>query len=118
MLFRASGDPFLRVSWPVLITMAVVSAAFFGGIVSLAVRSQLRKPASGPEGMIGATGEALSEFDGAGKVRVLGELWDARCDAPLRRGDRVVVTAREGMTLIVARDAPSRSPRGDPGASR
>jgi membrane-bound serine protease (ClpP class) len=101
MLFRASGDPFLRVSWSVLITMAVVSAAFFGGIVSLAVRSQLRKPVSGPEGMIGAAGEAMSDFDGTGKVRVLGELWDARCDTPLRRGDGIVVTAREGMTLIV-----------------
>ncbi|HEX9191364.1 MAG TPA: nodulation protein NfeD [Candidatus Deferrimicrobiaceae bacterium] len=102
MLFRASGDPFLRVSWTVLITMAAVSAAFFGGIISLAVRSQLRKPVSGPEGMIGAAGEALQDFDGKGKVRVLGELWDARCDLPVRRGDRVVVTAREGMTLIVA----------------
>ncbi|HEX9205554.1 MAG TPA: nodulation protein NfeD [Candidatus Deferrimicrobiaceae bacterium] len=105
MLFRASSDPFLRVSWTVLITMAVVSAAFFGGIVSLAVRSQLRKPVSGPEGMIGAAGEALADFDGTGKVRVLGELWDARCDVPLRKGDKVVVTAREGMTLIVARGA-------------
>jgi membrane-bound serine protease (ClpP class) len=52
--------------------------------------------------MIGAAGEALADFDGAGKVRVLGELWDARCDVPLRKGDKVVVTAREGMTLTVA----------------
>ena len=102
MLFRASGDPFLRVSWTVLITMAVVSAAFFGGVISLAVRSQLRKPVSGSEGMIGAEGEALLDFDGKGKVRVLGELWDARSDLPVRKGDKVVVTAREGMTLIVA----------------
>ncbi|HEX9191057.1 MAG TPA: NfeD family protein, partial [Candidatus Deferrimicrobiaceae bacterium] len=112
--FRASSDPFLRVSWTVLITMAVVSAAFFGGVISLAVRSQLRKPVSGPEGMIGAEGEALLDFDGKGKVRVLGELWDARCDVPLRKGDRVVVTAREGMMLIVARGGGHTfpSPRG------
>lgn len=103
MLFRASGDPFLRVSWTVLITMAAVSAAFFGGVISLAVRSQLRRPVSGPEGLIGTTGEALADFEGKGKVRVLGELWDARCDIPLRKGDRVVVTAREGMELIVSK---------------
>ena len=103
MLFRASGDPFLRVSWTVLITMAVVSAAFFGGVVSLAVRSQLRKPVSGSEGMIGAEGEALLDFDGKGKVRVLGELWDARSDLPLRKGEKVLVADREGMTLVVRR---------------
>jgi membrane-bound serine protease (ClpP class) len=101
MLFRASNDPFLRVSWTVLITMAAVSAAFFGVVISLAVRSQLRKPVSGPEGMIGEAGEAVADFDGKGKVWVVGELWDARCDRPVRKGDRVVVTAREGMTLIV-----------------
>jgi membrane-bound serine protease (ClpP class) len=102
MLFRASGDPFLRVSWTVLITMAVVSAAFFGGVISLAVRSQLRKPVSGTEGMIGETGEAVTDFNGKGKVWVVGELWDARSDLPVRKGDKVVVTAREGMTLTVS----------------
>jgi len=101
MLFRASNDPFLRVSWTVLFTMAAVSAAFFGAVISLAVRSQLRKPVSGPEGMIGETGEALADFDGRGKVRVVGELWDARCDRPVRKGDRVTVVAREGMTLLI-----------------
>jgi len=101
MLFRASNDPFLRVSWTVLFTMAAVSAAFFATVVSLAVRSQLRKPVSGPEGMIGETGEALTDFDGKGKVRVVGEVWDARCDRPVRKGDRVTVVAREGMTLLV-----------------
>jgi membrane-bound serine protease (ClpP class) len=82
--------------------MAVVSAAFFGGVISLAVRSQLRKPVSGTEGMIGETGEAVTDFNGKGKVWVVGELWDARSDLPVRKGDKVVVTAREGMTLTVS----------------
>jgi len=101
MLFRASGDPFLRVSWSVIIGTAALSAVFFSAIVSLAVRSQLRRPVSGPEGLIGETGEAVTDIDGKGKVRVVGEMWDARCDRPVRKGDKVVVTAREGMTLSV-----------------
>jgi membrane-bound serine protease (ClpP class) len=101
MLFRRSADPFLRVSWTVLITMVVLSAVFFTAVISLAVRSQIRKPSTGREGMLGETGTAVVDFEGNGKVHVVGELWDARCDRPLRKGDRVTVRAVEGMTLVV-----------------
>ena len=35
------------------------------------------------------------------QVRVAGELWEARSDAPLRTGAEVVVRAVEGLTLVV-----------------
>jgi membrane-bound serine protease (ClpP class) len=101
MLFRTSAEPFLRVSWSVLVTMIALSAVFFGVIISLAVRSQFRKPATGFEGMIGETGEAVTDIDGKGKVQVVGELWDARSDRPVRKGEPVTVKAVQGMTLIV-----------------
>jgi membrane-bound serine protease (ClpP class) len=68
--------------------MIGLSAAFFGVVISLAVRSQFRKPATGAEGMIGETGEAATDIDGKGKVQVVGELWDARCDRRCGRGSR------------------------------
>ncbi len=101
MLFRQSVDPFLRVSWTVLIGMVALSAAFFGVVISLAVRSQFRKPFTGSEGMVGETGEAVTDIDGKGKVFVVGELWDARCDRPVRKGEPVTVKAVHGMTLVV-----------------
>ncbi len=101
MLFRSSADPYLRISWGVILTMVAVSVAFFGTVITLAVRSQLRAPATGSEGLIGKTGEVLSDFTGKGKVFVLGEMWDAVCDTPLRKGQEVTVTGREGMTLVV-----------------
>jgi membrane-bound serine protease (ClpP class) len=101
MLFRSSADPYLRISWTVILTMVAVSALFFGTVVTLAVRSQFRRPATGSEGMIGETGVAMADFTGKGKVFVVGELWDARCDAPLRKGQEVIVEGREGMTLVV-----------------
>ncbi len=101
MLFRQSADPFLRVSWPVLIGMVALSAVFFGLIISLAVRSQFRKPATGSEGMVGETGEAATDIDGQGKVYVVGELWDARSVLPVRKGEPVTVKAVHGMTLVV-----------------
>jgi len=105
MLFRSSADPFLQISWTVIAVMAALSAVFFTVVVSLAVRAQMRKPVTGSEGMAGERGEAVTDIDGKGKVRVLGELWDARSDIPLRKGERVVVKRREGMTLIVERPA-------------
>jgi len=103
MLFRSGGDPFLRVSWTVIAVMAALSAVFFTAVVSLAVRAQRRKPSTGSEGMVGEIGEAVTDIDPRGKVRVVGELWDARCDRPVRKGERVVVKRLDGMTLIVER---------------
>jgi len=101
ILFRSSADPYLRISWGVLLTMVGVSVIFFTTVVTLAVRSQLRKPVTGAEGMIGETGEAMEDFTGEGKVFVHGEWWSARCGASLKKGEKVTVVGREGMTLLV-----------------
>lgn len=101
MLFRSSADPYLRISWGVILAMVGLTAVFFGTVVTLAVRSQLRRPATGSEGMIGETGVAVADFTGKGKVFVVGELWDAECLLPLRKGDKVTVVNRKEMTLVV-----------------
>lgn len=108
MLFRSSVDQYLRISWGVILAMVGVSAAFFGTVVTLAVRSQLRKPETGSEGMIGETGVAMGDFTGKGKVFVVGELWDAECPLPLRKGDKVTVVSRKEMTLVVKPQEMSR----------
>ncbi|MEW6720682.1 MAG: nodulation protein NfeD [Thermodesulfobacteriota bacterium] len=113
MLFRDSADPFLRVSWSVLISMVAISAVFFAVVISLAVRSQLRKPFFGQGGMVDETGEAVTDIDGRGKVFIVGELWDARSDRPVRKGDRVIVRSVEGMTLIVEPGHPADAGRAE-----
>jgi len=116
MLFR-SADPYLRLSWTVLAVMIGLSVAFFTTVITLAVRSQLRKPVHGMEGLIGQVGEAGADFAGRGKVFVQGEWWDAECAAPVRKGDRVVVVGRDGMRLIVE-PKPPRAGAGEDGAAR
>jgi len=101
MLFRGSPDPAMRISWSVLLTMVAVSAAFFIAIISLAVRSQLRRPVTGDEALAGEAAAAVADFMGHGKVYAMGELWDAACDVPVRKGERLTVVRREGMTLVV-----------------
>ena len=56
--------------------------------------------------MIGSAGEALESFKTDGRVRVHAESWNARTQTPLRRGQRVKVTAIDGLTLVVEPETP------------
>lgn len=105
MLFRGSLDPFLRISWTVLFTMVAATAAFFGTLVTLAVKSQSRKPMGGFEGLMGEVGEVTADFAGGrGKVFVAGESWDAESSEPLKKGDPIRVIAWHGMKLKIERE--------------
>jgi membrane-bound serine protease (ClpP class) len=52
--------------------------------------------------MIGAEGIALEAFEGRGSVRVHSEVWAARSDGPVAKGQRVRVSARHGLVLEVS----------------
>lgn len=59
----------------------------------------------GAETLIGRTVEVADECRPVGRIRVAGELWQARCAEGAARGDRVRVIGREGLTLEVERAA-------------
>ena len=56
---------------------------------------------TGSEALIGAEGDTVSWQGGEGRVRVRGEIWLARSDAPLAAGSRVKVVNRDGLVLRV-----------------
>ncbi|MBI3570543.1 MAG: nodulation protein NfeD [Gammaproteobacteria bacterium] len=89
------------VAWPLIAAVAAVSAAFFFAVVAMALKARKRRVVSGQEEMIGALGEALENFKGAGRVRVHSEEWQARSAAALKRGQKVKVVGMEGLTLQV-----------------
>ena len=78
-----------------------LSAAFFMGIATLAVRIHRRRVVSGREQMIGSLGEALGDFEGLGRVRVHGESWQAVSMMALQQGQKVRVTGLDGLTVSV-----------------
>ena len=101
ILFDAEGGGF-GVAWPLIAATAAVSAAFFFGVVYLALRARRRAVVSGHEEMIGSYGVALEDFaEGVGRVRVHSEEWQARAGSPIRRSERVKVTGRDGLVLVV-----------------
>ncbi len=56
---------------------------------------------TGAEGMVGEKGEVIATCDPLGRVRVRGEIWNARCEGGAEQGERVVVAAVDGLTLVV-----------------
>jgi membrane-bound serine protease (ClpP class) len=56
---------------------------------------------TGVEAMVGELAEALGPLDPAGRVRVRGEIWNARSTGPVPNGSAVRIEAVEGLTLLV-----------------
>ena len=65
------------------------------------VFSRNRQPVSGMEGMIGKVAKVRRWHSDSGQVFVDGELWQAVCATPLLQGEKVVITAVDGLTLKV-----------------
>ena len=103
MLIRSdSALEFIRISWSVIISTTVATAAFFFFLIALAVKGQKAKPVTGTEGMIGEEGETLARLEPSGMVRVHGELWKAESvSGIIETGRRIRVTAINNLTLYV-----------------
>ena len=93
------------------IVVSVLSAGFFWFAVGRAVLSQRAAPRHNPDAVLGLVGEVRTALDPLGSVYVGGELWSARCGAPLKAGAAIRVRGREGLVLIV------EPVRGEPAAT-
>ena len=83
-----------------------VSAAVAGimlVVATLVARSQRARPSQGAEGMVGAIGVAHGRLAPAGPVLIRGEYWAAESDEVVDAGERVEVTAVDGLRLRVRR---------------
>jgi membrane-bound serine protease (ClpP class) len=94
----------LSLSWKSILAAVVLTSIFFLGVISYAVKAQLSKVKTGREGLTGEIGTANSDIAPRGKVFVHGELWDAISEEPVAAGERVRVTAVDGMTLRVKKE--------------
>jgi membrane-bound serine protease (ClpP class) len=91
----------LSISWKTILVVAIVSAAFIFGILSYAVKAQLSKVKTGKEGLVGETGVARTDIANKGKVSLHGEIWEARSDERIEKGEEVIVTGVEKLVVKV-----------------
>lgn len=80
---------------------ALSSAAFFIIAIGLLLRSRHSPVVSGKEEMLSAVGMVLDDFTGTGMVRIHSENWQAFCEQPLEKNEKVKVTAINGLLLQV-----------------
>jgi len=100
MLFE-SPIPALRASLYVIIPTVIVTGAFFAFAVTMAVKAQLAKPATGAEGFVGEIGLVQTPLRPEGKVFVHGEIWNAYADEAIEVGEKVRVLKTEGLKVKV-----------------
>ena len=82
--------------------LALISAAFVFLAGGLAVRSHRRPIVTGSEELIGSMGVTLEDVQTEGWARVRSEQWRVQSPVPLKRGQNVRVTGRDGLVLTVA----------------
>jgi membrane-bound serine protease (ClpP class) len=100
-MMLVDAPPELRISLGTVLPAALVMAAGTFALVRLVVLAQRRRPLTGAEGMRGELAVVVTPLAPEGWVRVQGEQWRAVADAPVEPGEKVTVTAVEGLKLRV-----------------
>jgi len=105
MILIDSPVPELRVSLSLILPVVGGLAAILIFLVRLGVASQMRRPATGAEGMVGGTGVVKEPItpEAAGRVATHGEIWTATADEVIAGGEDVEVVAVEGLRVKVKR---------------
>ena len=94
-----------EIAGPALITIGILSVITFFVVGRKVLEAHRDEPIrAGHEELIGAPAEVRTSLDPSGQVWIEGALWRARLAGDWefpRPGDRVIVDAIEGLTLLV-----------------
>ena len=101
--------------WEVLVPVVAGFGVAAATIVLIVTRSIFRAQTAGVDELLGMVGESRTVLDPVGKVFVRGEYWTAEADEAIASGERVEITAVEGMHLRVRRSVSGA--RSEPGAT-
>jgi membrane-bound serine protease (ClpP class) len=82
-------------------SLAFLSAAFIFLVGGVALRARRRPVVTGHEELIGSIGVVLEDKETEGWARVHSEQWRVQSPVPLKIGQDVRVTARDGLVLTV-----------------
>lgn len=96
MLFEDVG-----VSLKLMLPTILLVGGFFVVVAGLAFRAFRTRPRLGIDGLLGESGVVRELIDPEGLIFVHGEYWRAKAGERLEPGEKVVVTAVEGLMLEV-----------------
>lgn len=101
IMLMDTETPGYQIAIPLIVGLTVVSALFTFVILALLLRTRRKPVTTGIEVLLGETATVVGGFPGEGRVLVDGEIWQARCDRPLRKGEHVTVKSISGLYLNV-----------------
>lgn len=105
LILFETGSPVFRISVTLVVTMAVVTGAFFLFAVGAGIRAQKAKVVTGKEGMIGQVAEARTDIAPKGKVFAEGSWWNAVTEGePIKKGELVRITGMDKLLLKVKKE--------------
>ncbi|MEX0900061.1 MAG: nodulation protein NfeD [Gammaproteobacteria bacterium] len=94
--------PGFGISKSLIGAVAVVAGGTLLATLGFALKARRQPVVTGRERMIGRSAVAFEDFDGTGRVRIDGELWNATSAVPVRAGQTVTVIALDGLWLTVS----------------
>ncbi|MDO8860849.1 nodulation protein NfeD [Haliea sp. E1-2-M8] len=97
--------PAFQLALPMIVAVTVFSAGLLVFALGMILRSRKRAVVAGVEHLLGATVPVIRVEGGDAWIWLDGESWHARSDTPLAPNDRVTVTAIDGLTAIVRKQA-------------
>ncbi|HET6271479.1 MAG TPA: nodulation protein NfeD [Bacteroidota bacterium] len=100
-----SSLEFISISWGIIVPAVLLTALFFAVAIGFGIKAQRRKPTTGVEGIVGEIGEALSDLNPEGRVRVHGEIWAATsAEGKIKKGTKVKIHQIHDLRLTVVKN--------------
>jgi membrane-bound serine protease (ClpP class) len=93
--------PGFAVSRSLIGAIATVGSLGLMAIIGFAVKARQRPVVAGREQLVGDIGTALDSFEHEGHIHIHSERWNAVTEAPVKKGEDVMVTGLDGLTLMV-----------------
>lgn len=94
-------SPGFGIPLELIVFIAVTSAVMLALVGNMALRARRRQVVSGDSLLIGSVGQMQGDAESEGWALIGGESWRVRPSIPVRRGQKVRVLARDGLTLQV-----------------
>jgi membrane-bound serine protease (ClpP class) len=102
LIKNESSFDVINISWEVIVAVAVLTSLFFIFAIGMGIKAQSRQPSTGAEGLINKIGEAITDINPGGQVRVHGEIWRAESqEGIISKGNKVIITGISDLKLKI-----------------
>ena len=96
------GIDVLQISWQIILLFVILTVLFFTIAIGLGIKAQRRKAVTGSEGLINETGEALTDLEPGGMIKIHGEIWKAESlEGTISKGCKIIVAGTSELKLLV-----------------